>query len=224
MLSKFTPEAPLEYVGIGEAARLMSLSRTSMQKLVDAGLVSAIKTAGGHRRILRSSLMMKVSADWALSEKNGPGLGHRHDDARYANSQSLKRTEPLTVLIVEDDAATAALLEATLAAYAPQIVTMTAVDGLDAVLLLERSRPDILITDLNMQPFDGFKLIQLVTSRREYEHMLLIVISGLEEQDITARGGLPPNALFFPKPIDLSRLRGFADAHVQLLRRQLAQA
>ena len=45
-----------EFVGIGEAARLMSLSRTSMQKLVDSGEVAAIKTAGGHRRILRKSL------------------------------------------------------------------------------------------------------------------------------------------------------------------------
>jgi DNA-binding response OmpR family regulator len=128
----------------------------------------------------------------------------------------------VSVLIVEDDAATAALLQATLAAYAPGLVTMTAADGLDAVRLLERSRPDILITDLNMQPFDGFKLIKQVTDRSEYKHMLLIAISGLSETEIAARGGLPPNVLFFPKPLDLSRIRGYADAHLQLLRRQQA--
>lgn len=218
------PELSNEYVGVGEAARLMSLSRTSMQKLVDAGAVSAIKTVGGHRRILRSSLMLKVPANLAPAPQPGPRLGRRHDDARYSKAPITQRADTLSVLIVEDDAATAALIEATLAAYAPGLVTLTAADGLDAVLLLERSRPDILITDLNMQPFDGFKLIKQVTDRREYKHMLMIAISGLTEPEIAARGGLPPNVLFFPKPLDLSRLKGYADAHLQLLRRQQALA
>jgi hypothetical protein len=52
--------------------------------------------------------------------------------------------------------------------------------------------------------------------------MLLIAISGLSETEIAARGGLPPNVLFFPKPLDLSRIRGYANAHLQLLRRQQA--
>jgi excisionase family DNA binding protein len=224
MRATSSPELPNDYVGIGEAARLMALSRTSMQKLVDAGEVSAIKTAGGHRRILRSSLMLKVPGNPAPAPLTGSRLGRRHDDARLLKSPSLPRTDSLLVLIVEDDAATAALLEATLAPYAPQMTTLTAADGLDAVLLSERSRPDILITDLNMQPFDGFKLIQVVAARSEYKNMLLIVISGMPEREIAARGGLPHNVLFFPKPLDLSRLKGFADAHLQLLRRQQALA
>src|SRR5512133_3031787 len=138
-----SPELSADYVGVGEAARLMSLSRTSMQKLVDAGVVSAIKTAGGHRRILRSSLMLKLPGNQASTHSPGSRLGRRHDDAAYAKNPSLQRDDSLLVLIVEDDAATAALIEASLAAYAPQLVTMTAADGLDAVLLLERSRPDI---------------------------------------------------------------------------------
>lgn len=68
--------APLEVspdeVGIGKAARPMSLSRTSMQKLVDAGVVAAVKTACGHRRISRSSLMLKMPACSALSPLSVP--------------------------------------------------------------------------------------------------------------------------------------------------------
>ena len=222
MPTTFTSEVSTDYVGIGEAARLMSLSRTSMQKLVDSGAVAAIKTAGGHRRILRSALMLKVPAKPASAPQPGARTGRRVDDARYSKASGVQRADTVSVLIVEDDAATAALLQATLAAYAPGLVTMTAADGLDAVLLLERSRPDILITDLNMQPFDGFKLIKQVTDRSEYKHMLLIAISGLSETEIAARGGLPPNVLFFPKPLDLSRIRGYANAHLQLLRRQQA--
>lgn len=195
-----------------------------MQKLVDAGEFPSIKTVGGHRRILRSVLMQKLPATQSVVAQPGRRMGRRHGDAKYGQGMGPQRANSLAVLIVEDDAATAALLETTLAAYAPQLVTITVADGLEAVLLLERSRPDILITDLNMQPFDGFKLLQLVTSRSEYKHILLIVMSGLKPHKIEANGGLPDNVLFFPKPVDLSRLRGFVDAHLQLLRRQAASA
>ncbi len=222
MPTTFSPADSTDYIGIGEAARLMSLSRTSMQKLVDGGMVTAIKTVGGHRRILRSSLLLKAPAILASSPQHGARPERRLDDARYGSARSPHRSGRLSVLIVEDDAATAALLEATLAAYAPKLVTMTAADGLEAVLLLERIRPDIIITDLNMQPFDGFTLMKLLSARSEYKHILLIVISGLSEQEIATRGGLPPSVLFLPKPLDLSRIKGYADAHLQLLRRQHA--
>ena len=46
----------VDYVGIGEAAKILALSRTSIQKLVDSGQLAAVKTTGGHRRILRESI------------------------------------------------------------------------------------------------------------------------------------------------------------------------
>ncbi|MEY4140080.1 MAG: hypothetical protein RLZZ371_2262, partial [Pseudomonadota bacterium] len=201
-----------------------SLSRTSMQKLVDAGVVVAVKTMGGHRRILRSSLMMKVPASTSSSQHAATLQRRRPDDSGFSLRDVNSNSAPLTVLIVEDDAATVALLESTLKVCGPEIVILVASDGLDAVLQLERVRPDILITDLNMQPFDGFKLINLVTSRSEFRHMSLIAISGLQESEISAKGGLPADVLFFAKPLDMSRIRGFTEAHLQMRRRQLVPA
>ena len=40
------------------------------------------------------------------------------------------------------------------------------------------------------------------------------------EQEIEKRGGLPPHVLFFSKPVNLERLKGFLDAHVQMLRQK----
>lgn len=192
-----------------------------MQKLVDAGVVSAVKTMGGHRRILRSSLMLKVPGVTSSSQHAATGLNRGSGDSGQPAVDQASGSAPLTILIVEDDAATVALLEVALRGYGSEIVTLFASDGLDAVLQLERVRPDILITDLNMQPFDGFKLINLVTSRKEFRHMSLIAISGLPEDEIAAQGGLPPDVLFFAKPLDLSRIKGFADAHLQLRRQRV---
>lgn len=209
----------VDYVGIGEAAKILALSRTSIQKLVDSGQLAAVKTTGGHRRILRESIE-------ELNQKMGPKAmlrlvtpsHHGQGSPAAGTHPAAGRADELHVLVVEDDAATAALLTGILAKNYPEVKCTLATDGLDAVLQLERIRPRILITDLNMEPFDGFRLIQMVSDRSEYHAIAMVVISGMSEQEIEKRGGLPAHVLFLNKPVNMERLKGFLDAHVQMFR------
>jgi excisionase family DNA binding protein len=209
-----------QQVGIGEASKKLGLSRTSIQKLVDSGQLIAVKTTGGHRRILQSSLDQ-------LDEKMGPKAMHRlAASSKYAEAlrpaaKSLRtQASELAVLIVEDDAVVSTSIASCLSELYPEISCVVATDGLDAVLHLERKRPGILITDLDMTPFDGFRLLKLVSARTEYQSMSIVVISGLSEQQIEEQGGLPANALFYTKPLNMDRLKGFVDAHIQMCRRR----
>ena len=210
----------VDYVGIGEAAKILALSRTSVQKLVDSGQLPAVKTTGGHRRILRESIE-------ALNQKMGPKAmlrlaspsQHDQDLLTLAGMRQAGGSPgELRVLVVEDDAPTAAVLTGVLAKNYPEVRCTLATDGLDAVLQLERTRPQILITDLHMEPFDGFRLIQMVSSRSEYHAIAIIVVSGMSASEIDKHGGLPPRVLLLGKPVNLERLKGFLDAHVQMLR------
>ena len=211
----------MDFVGIGEATKILGLSRTSIQKLVDSGKLPAVKTNGGHRRILRSSIE-------ALNQKMGHKAMLRLASAHPGNLHHLPDQhadqEQFHILIVEDDEPTASLLTALLETHYPDIKCTVASDGLDAVLQLERMRPRILITDLNMEPFDGFRLLNMVFSRAEYQSISTIVMSGLSDAEIQQRGGLPPEVLFLPKPMSMERLRGFMDAHVQIHRQYRALA
>lgn len=45
-----------EYIKPGEAARIMGVSRDSIRRYVDLGLIRGIKTPGGQRRIDRDSV------------------------------------------------------------------------------------------------------------------------------------------------------------------------
>lgn len=204
---------PLNYVGIGEASKILGLSKTSIQKLVDSNQLAAVKTTGGHRRILRSSID-------ALDQKIGPKAMLKLEAASRQNglppsTNALRGgADELNVLIVEDDAATSTALVGVLAKNYPEIKCLVATDGLDAVLKLERMRPKILITDLRMEPFDGFSLLKMVYAREEYRSLATIVISGMNEKEIQKRGGLPANVLFFRKPVNMDRLLGFMDAYV----------
>lgn len=208
-------------VGIGEAAAKLGLSRTSIQKLVDSGQLFAVKTTGGHRRILQASLDQ-------LDEKMGPKAMRRlarslknPDNLLPAPKALQTSASDLSVLLVEDDEASSTVIAASLAELYPQVSCAVVTDGLDAVLHLERERPNILITDLNMTPFDGFRLLSFVSSRTEYQPMSIVVVSGMGEQEIEARGGLPANVLFFPKPLNMDRLKGFFDAHIQMRTRRV---
>lgn len=205
-------------VGIGEASAKLGLSRTSIQKLVDSGQLIAVKTTGGHRRILQASLDQ-------LDEKMGPKAMRRlaislKSPASLSATQTQtalpSKASKLSVLLVEDDEVTSTAIAASLAELYPQIACTVATDGLDAVLRLERERPNVLITDLDMTPFDGFRLLSLVSSRVEYQAMSIVVVSGMSEQEIEGHGGLPANVLFYPKPLNMDRFKGFFDAHIQM--------
>jgi excisionase family DNA binding protein len=201
-----------DYVGIGEAAEILSLSRTSIQKMVDGGQLAAIKTMGGHRRIVRSSLeaFNRQIGSTGGGAMSNPGMAHHQAGIDPASA--------IQALVVVDDPVLAALLGSIVTQNYPDIRCTIATDGLDAVLQLDRQRPRILITDLGMQPFDGFRLLNLVSSRSEYDALAIVVMSGISEAEIQQKGGLPPNAVFFPKPVNIERLRGFLDAHIQMVR------
>ncbi|NDP64160.1 response regulator [Polaromonas sp.] len=205
-----------DFVGIGEASRILGLSRTSLQKLVDSGKIAAVKTEGGHRRLTRAAVdaaNRKIGPHALLRLVQGP-------DAEASPLLADGRPHALTAMVVEDDAVTAALVASLFEDGYPGVNLVLAADGLEAVLMLERNRPQILITDLNMQPFDGFRLLRLVAGRPEYHSIALVVISSMSDQEIERRGGLSPQVLFLRKPIELQRLRGFVDAHVQIFFRQ----
>jgi excisionase family DNA binding protein len=59
---------------------LLGISRTSVQKMVDSGLLRAMRTAGGHRRILRSSVLAVLGAQPMLLTGRG-GLDAHADKA-----------------------------------------------------------------------------------------------------------------------------------------------
>ncbi len=59
----------------------------------------------------------------------------------------------------------------------------TAVDGLEALDMLMEFPPDILFTDLVMPKIDGAKLCHIVRNTPGYEHIFLVVLSGIALED-----------------------------------------
>jgi CheY-like chemotaxis protein len=83
---------------------------------------------------------------------------------------------------------------------------VTANDGYQGLIKIGHLLPDVIITDLMMPNIDGIQMIRALKELPELEQSLIIVVSGLTENEITARGGLPEGVHVFTKPIPFERL------------------
>lgn len=211
------PAAPADYVGLGEAAQQLALSRTSVQKLVDLGHLAAVRTAGGHRRILRSSLL-------AYREQmvQGPGHGRMGAAAAREVRRAAGQPQPFHVLLVDDDEVHLRFLSTLVQRYFPAAICTVTRDAMEAVVQIERQRPNVVITDLAMQPFDGFRLVRLIHVRPEYAGISVLAMSALSDREIARRGGIPDDVPLYRKPLNAERLLGYLEGHVQAHRKAWA--
>lgn len=91
----------------------------------------------------------------------------------------------MKILIADDDHVSRTLVKSIIRRFAP--VVFDAENGLDALSLVERKDPDILITDLNMPVFDGFELIAALRASPEHERLPIICLSSVNDRDEIAR-------------------------------------
>lgn len=179
-------------VGIGDAARALGVSRTTVQKMVDSGSLQAVRTAGGHRRILRQSLESHLSARMP--------------------ARRLHEGRRLQVLIAEDNMLMRQTFEQRLNRMGLPLELHFSVDAVDALLQIERRRPHVIITDLRMEPFDGFHLLRILRDQPAFASQWVLVVSAMTPEEIDEKGGLPGAVALYAKPPQWERIRGFLEA------------
>jgi len=188
------------FVTTKEAAQMLGLSVSSVQKMVTAGELDAWTTAGGHRRVYRESVLRCAH----LARAAAPGV---------SNGRLVK------VLLTEDNPLQMKLMQNLIATRENRLAVSTATDASDALIKVERQRPDLVITDLIMEPFDGFHLIKTMEKDPTYAGIDILVVTGLSAKEIEARGGLPEWVQVYHKPVQPDLVRGYLDAHISRLLR-----
>lgn len=113
-----------------------------------------------------------------------------------------RRGETHTVLIAEDDDDAREILATVLthAGYA----TVTASNGLEALSLLKRVIPSLIILDLRMPEMDGWALDREIKLDPRLRKIPVVVVSAFAKLD-TARSGIEADA-WLQKPVDLDAL------------------
>ncbi|AMP04914.1 response regulator [Collimonas pratensis] len=174
-----------------EAARLLGISVTSVQQLVERGILVAWKTQGGHRRIPREAVdALKAERSDLLEEKG-----------------SLSST--LSALIVEDNALQRKVYEKQISSWDIPLEISFCENGYQALLEIAQRKYDILLLDIVMDGIDGYEIVKTVLAKPELRHIDIAILTTLGKDALEARGGLPDEVLYFQKPIVFEELRGF---------------
>jgi CheY-like chemotaxis protein len=84
-------------------------------------------------------------------------------------------TPPCPVLLVEDDEATRELVRRTLSAGGWTV--REAANGREALTMIERSRPDLVLLDLMMPEMDGFEFLEQLRARPEWRSIPVVVVT-----------------------------------------------
>jgi excisionase family DNA binding protein len=180
-----------------EAAKLLGISVTSVQHLVEAGEIEAWKTKGGHRRI-------PISAVRAYKEAPGAG-GYEARAAGVAGGKT-------TIHIIEDNEMQRELYRKQISGWGLDIDLSLSDNGYHALVEIARRKPDVVLADIVMDGIDGYEVINTILGYPDLVEINIAILSALKQADLEARGGIPKGVVFFSKPINYDELRGYLRA------------
>lgn len=184
-----------DYYTTIQTAKLLGVSVRTVQLWVENGELEAWKTAGGHRRIVISSVENYLT---------------RHKSSESSLSSDVKR-----ILIVEDNPTVAKFYQAAISSWKLPIEVVVAEDGFNGLIEIGRRPPDLLVSDIYMPGMDGLQMIRSLYKSAQLSGDRIVVISGLTNEEIAERGGVPNEVTFFSKPVDI---QGFKEIVLNKLR------
>jgi excisionase family DNA binding protein len=145
----------------GEVAQICKVSQQTVIRCFDSGKLEGFRVPGSRfRRIPRESLV-------AFMKKNNIPLD---------NLDSGKKR----VLVVDDDEAIVEMFVELLERDG-RFEVQTANGGFNAGIMVEKHRPDLMILDYKLPDVNGNVVCQTVRSKPEFDHMRIILISGVAE-------------------------------------------
>lgn len=107
------------------------------------------------------------------------------------------------LLVVDDEPDVRDILSALLD---PHFEVITAHNGLDALLKLNRVEPDLIISDVMMPVMDGLELARKIRTFPGYETLPFIFVSAADQKEQIREGYLAGANIYMTKPFDADRV------------------
>ncbi|GAA4029427.1 response regulator [Actimicrobium antarcticum] len=188
---------PAEICTTQNAAQILGISVTSVQQLVESGVIEAWKTKGGHRRIPLAAIEAYKASQATASEHSAVG--------------SFKARKP-AILIIEDNPMQRELYDKKIATWNIGATVTFCENGYQALIEIARHKPHILLADIMMDGIDGYEVIMTLMGYPDLADMHIAILSSLTSQELETRGGIPDGVVYFGKPINYDELRGYLRA------------
>ena len=119
-----------------------------------------------------------------------------------------------TVVLVDDEAVLTRVVSEVLESYGLEV--HSASDSTEALGLLHKVKPDLLITDIMMPEVDGLMLVRLLRSDPEWASLPVLVVSALASPSDKSDAGTAGASAFLQKPFTKDELRAAVEAFIPL--------
>lgn len=194
------PEGVEVYCTTREAAEMLSVSLRTVQLWVESGNLKAWKTDGGHRRLALSSVQELIRERMGKGAVVAPVVAPEAAPADFS------------ILVIEDDEDMLKLYRLNMAGWSMPIQVSFVSSVFEALVVIGRKAPDLVITDLRMSGIDGFEIIKLLRNDPVLSSLSIAVVTGMEPEEIAEKGGLPSDITVFTKPLSFDQLQGYIKA------------
>jgi excisionase family DNA binding protein len=204
-----------------EAALRLGVSLRTVQLWVEADILPAARTPGGHRRIPynavealalstglggeplprgQTRLAQKASAGAEPPAQNPPRARQMGQMGQIGHMGAMGMPR-VDVLLVADDAAWQVRCEQALAPFGDAVQLRFAETGYLALLQIGQCAPDLLITHLELPGMDGLAMLRTLERCESIAGMRVLALSHLDEHELARRGGLPACAELMNIPV-----------------------
>jgi signal transduction histidine kinase/PleD family two-component response regulator len=134
-----------------------------------------------------------------------------------SRDESMKSTEPVNILVVDDMPEKILAIEATLAELGQNIVKASS--GREALRSLLKDDFAVILLDVNMPEMDGFETAALIRERRRSEHTPIIFVTAFNDDVQMAKGYSLGAVDFISTPLDPDVLRTKVGVFVELFQK-----
>jgi two-component system, OmpR family, response regulator len=163
-VSQVNPQTPMkEIYTTGEAAEVCKVSQQTIIRCFDAGRLGGFRVPGSKFRRITREALIKFMKDNAIP---------------LDNLESGRKK----VLVVDDDAEIVELFADVLNRDG-RFEVKTAATGYDAGVLTQEFMPDLVILDYMLPDINGNVVCQTIRNNPKFEHMKVIIVSGVVNQE-----------------------------------------
>ena len=162
----------------GEVAARFAVSRVAVKKWIKRGKLVALRTPGGHFRVLGEQL------------------------ERYDHPPA----EAPRILVVDDEDVVLDVIADGLRTFWPDAKLETASDGYEGLIKLGAFRPNLAVIDIRMPVLDGFEVCRRVKSNPFTRDTKILAISAHDLPTVGARALKAGADRFLAKPFSISAL------------------
>lgn len=194
-----------------EAAQRLGVSLRTVQLWVEADILPAARTPGGHRRIPHNAveaLALSTGLGGELQARSGRASRPRSHEAEAPEERPPAKHAsvgagpgPLDVLLVADNPIWQVRCEQALSPFLPNIQLRLAETGYLALLQIGQKAPDLLITNLELPGMDGLAMLRTLERCESIAGMRILALSHLDEDELRRRGGLPASVELMQLPV-----------------------